>query len=500
VDVTGELESPESVVVSARLPKLHLSMAGYDVQNQNPVAVRYAGQTIRIEPVTFVGQETRLQVEGMVQKDEGTLRLNADGQMNLILLNPFLQGGATAGQVNLEILVTGPLTQPRILGKADLDGVFLRYPDMPATVLDGHGKLRFTADQISIDELSASTSLGELGAEGGIFLEGWRPVRWLINIFGSGLRLEYPRQVFSLLDLDVDLVRSETSQLLSGVVYVRSADYREEISLPELILRYGSSQSSPAAITGPETVLDIDVEGYHTFRIDNNLADLVASGDFKVRGTLQDPIILGSTRVESGRLFLEHNEYEIVRGTIAFNDPRRTRPFFNFEAQTEVRDYNVNVLLHGPLDQLNFSFRSDPPLPSPSIVTLLALGQTQEELFGGDGQGQGQAGSLALYGAGTLLTKGLGRGLQEKSSRLFGLERFSVDPFLLGNERNPAAQLTLGKQLSDNVSVTYSTVLGGDDQGQVVVMQVKLTDWLSLVGSGDQAGAIAIDFKLKKRF
>jgi translocation and assembly module TamB len=500
IDISGDLDTPELISASARLAKLVLKAGDYGFGSQGPVVLDYANQTLTLSPANFVGPETQLQLGGYFKGQDSSIRLNAKGDMNLVLLNPLLKKGATAGQLGIEVLVTGPVSQPRVLGQAELSEVFLRHPDVPTTVFDANGKLRFTTDQVSIDELSASTSLGEVGATGGIFLEGLRPVRWLVNIFGADLRLEYPEEVFSVLDVDVDLTRSEAGQLLSGVVYVRSAEYREEISLPELILRYGSSQATPVAATGPDTVLDIDVEGYQTFRIDNNLADLVASGDFRVRGSLSNPIILGSSRIESGQLFLENNDYDIVRGNITFNDPRRTRPVFSFEAQTEVRDYSVDVLLHGPLDKLNFSFRADPPLPTASIVTLLALGQTQEELGAGRGRSGDQTGSLALLGAGAILTRGLGGQLQQQSSRLFGLERFSIDPFLQGSERNPAAQVTLGKQLTDTVSVTYSTVLGGEDQGQVLVVQMKLTDWLSVVGSGDQTGAVALDFKLKKRF
>ena len=100
-------------------------------------------------------------------------------------------------------------------------------------------------------------------------------------------------------------------------------------------------------------------------RARNNLIDAVGSIDLDVRGTLRDPVMLGAITVDEGRLFLEQNEYEITRGVVLFNNPRRTQPTWNVEAQTEVRDYSVTARIQGSFDQLRLSLGSDPPLPLP---------------------------------------------------------------------------------------------------------------------------------------
>ncbi len=482
------------------LDTVRLVAEGYQVRNQTPLRVDYAGQVVRLAPVRFTGRETELEVSGSLDlRREPSVVVETKGTLNLLLLNPFLAGGSTLGSVKLETVVSGPLANPRIVGDAQVEDAFLQHPSLPTTLFETNGRLRFTANQIGIDQLSTRTPYGTLNAEGGVFLEGFEPVRWLVNVYGTGLRLEYPEQVFSTLDLDVDFLRNDNSQLLSGVVYVRSAEYEEEISLPELVLRYTGAPTFGPAVTGEEIFLDIEVEGYRTLQVDNNLANITASGDFTIRGTIDNPVVLGSLTVDEGTLYIEDNEYDVTRGTINFNNPRQTRPVFNFEAQTEVRDVSVNILVSGPVDQLKVTFRSDPPLPTSSIVSLLAVGQTQEEIFGSEG-GQDQVGSLAIFGAGALLSKSLGQRLEAQSSRLFGFDRVSIDPFLFGSERNPGARVTLGKQLGNRLSVTYSTDLGSQTQGQIVVVELQITDWLTAVGTGEQDGTLALDFKLKKRF
>ena len=57
----------------------------------------------------------------------------------------------------------------------------------------------------------------------------------------------------------------------------------------------------------------------------------------------------------------------------------RIDPVLDVEATTRVRDYDITIGLHGTLERLNTTYRSDPPLSSEDIVALLAFGRTQQE-------------------------------------------------------------------------------------------------------------------------
>ena len=90
--------------------------------------------------------------------------------------------------------------------------------------------------------------------------------------------------------------------------------------------------------------------------------------------------------------------------------------------------------------------------------------------------------------------------LASRTSRFLGLDQFSVDPFLSGSERDPGARVTLGKQLGRGLSVNYSMDLGNTSQSQIVVFEYRVADWLTALGTREQDGSVAVDFKLKKRF
>lgn len=504
--VEGPLAEPEHLDLQALLERIQLSVQGYQLQSDQPARLRYREGTLQLQATTLRGEDTAVRLEGTATLvDRRRIDMRAEGTANLRLLNGFLDTGSTSGGIRLDAVISGPLEEPRIvgrasLGKESLEKGFLFHPRIPVTLFNAEGEFKFTANQISIDSFNADTPYGKINAEGGVFLEGFVPRRWQINAFGSNLRLEYPENLVSIVDVDVDFLRGEKSQLITGAVYLRSAEYSRDTSIPELILEYTRSQALPPPTVGQEDIaLDISVETYQGIRIDNNLARVVASGEFTLRGTLENPVILGSMTIDEGTLFLEGNSYELVHASVNFNDPRRTRPVFNFEATTDVREYTISVVVNGPVDKLNVNFRSDPPLPTPSIVSLLAVGQTREQIFGSEETGRTQAGTLAIYGAGQLLSKSLGEQLEARTSRLFGLEKFSIDPFHSPSRGDLGAEITLGKQLTRDLSLTYRTDLTNDRQGQTVIFEYRLTDWLTTVGSRDN-DSIAVDFKLRKRF
>ena len=500
--VAGPLFDPGRLEVRAELSDLTLSLSGYELRNRSPLQLVYSQPGLQVSPFRLGGEQTELQIGGRWDPGESkNPGIEISGLVNLTAFNTILPAGAMAGQLRLQALVAGSLGNPQILGSAQLEDGLLNHPDLPTALFDVAGQLRFTANQVALDNFSAQTAYGPVSLEGGIFLEGFLPAGWQVHLLAEGLRVDYPPQTISILDVDADLIRSEFQDLISGKIRVVSADYTENVSVGQILSLYArrETEASPPA-GGRDVKLAVTVEGQQSLRARNNLIDAVGSIHLNVRGTLRDPVMLGTITVDEGRLYIEQNEYEITRGMVHFNNPRRTQPTWNVEALTQARDFSVTARIQGSFDQLRLSLSSDPPLPSPLILSLLAVGQTPEEILGTSGQQHPQIGHLAAIGAGTVLSKSLTAPLASRTSRFLGLDQFSVDPFLYGSERDPGARVTLGKQLGRGLSLNYSMDLGNTSQGQIVVFEYRVTDWLTALGTREQDGSVAVDFKLKKRF
>ena len=141
----------------------------------------------------------------------------------------------------------------------------------------------------------------------------------------------------------------------------------------------------------------------------------------------------GRAEIERGRLYFQGRTYVIQRGTLDFVNPQRLDPLFDIEAETRIRSYRVTLRVSGTLERVTPTLTSDPPLSSLQILALLA-GQDESEVANlTQAQARPNQGNLAAAGAATLAAGRLSEsvGLEREAERLFGLNRFSIDPSLL---------------------------------------------------------------------
>jgi translocation and assembly module TamB len=82
---------------------------------------------------------------------------------------------------------------------------------------------------------------------------------------------------------------------------------------------------------------------------------------------------------------------------------------------------------------------------------------------------------------------------------LFGLNRFSVDPLLIGRGTDPTARVTIGRRVTKDLSITYSTNLASN-QDQIILIEYQASDRLSFVASRAQDGTFGLDVRLRRRF
>jgi translocation and assembly module TamB len=233
-------------------------------------------------------------------------------------------------------------------------------------------------------------------------------------------------------------------------------------------------------------------------------AHLEAESTLRARGTAEHPILLGHIHVLSGDLYFHDNRYKVARGDLNFVNPFRMDPVINFEATTNIQQYEITLNFTGQASKMNLSYRSDPPLPGNDIVTLLALGQTSSEatMHGGV---TGQAGAAGNSGGATaLLSEAISSQLGGRVERLFGITRFRVDPGLAGfgtttSGQNVGARVTVEQQVTRDLTVTYVSNVSSSQQ-QVIQVEYNLNRNISIVGLRDQNGTFGVDIKIKKRF
>jgi len=509
VNEDGEF-STEGLEGTATFSELSFRAEDVQLTASTPVKVRLSRSEVVFERMQFTGPGTNVMIDGThAIGPAGSQALSIEGQLNLRVLNGLSPDFFSSGTGEVAIRIGGTYAQPRLNGTASVAGASL-------TVLLGseswnisnlNAALRFTANQVQIDSATGNLGGGRLTASGGALLDRFVVSRFLINLHGENVTAPFPENFNSTLDANIEIKGTSREQLISGVVSLRRAEYTEDIELADLIdfrRRESIEEGGEVELTRTALFGDLRVEGRNALVVRNNLADLVGSVSLQLNGPVKDPVISGRISATSGTLNFRNDRYDITRALVDLPPAAGADPIINIQGESEIRGYRVIVNLTGPLSQPQAIVRSEPALPQADVVSLITTGQ----LVSGDTS----ASILSQSGIGTatsLLTDALiNAPAQRATSRLFGLTRFEINPVLGRTGSSPAARLTLGRRISRELSVTYSTDVASDPN-QILSVEYRLSDRLSFIAQYEQAStrelssrnnSFSFEIRFRKRF
>jgi translocation and assembly module TamB len=242
--------------------------------------------------------------------------------------------------------------------------------------------------------------------------------------------------------------------------------------------------------------LDIRVTSAPQLNFQNSYAKLAGDVDLRVRGTLASQAVLGRISITEGSATFAGTQYQLQRGEIYFSNPVRIDPTIDLDATARVEDYDITIGLHGTIDKLNISYRSEPPLSQADVIALLALGRTQEEqqLYN---QEQTSAGINPTTDA--ILSGALNATVSSRVQKLFGVGSVKIDPAFVGTLGNSMARITVQQQVSRNVQLTYATNVNSTAQ-QLIEAQIDVTRNVSIVAIRDEAGVFSTVVRIRRRY
>lgn len=502
IALNGSLLHPESIVADANFSRLAVNYANMHLENTGSVHFRSTRDALEIEPVTFHGAETNLQIAGSIQfAGRRALGLRLNGALDLRLLGGFIPQLDARGPAQVNAAFEGTLDRPRITGRVHIDNASARAADFPAGLSAVQGDLIFDATRLYFENLSAESGGGTLHLSGTVNYDV-SPLRYDISVRSDRVRVRYPEGMSWLAGGTFRLTGTLAAGTLSGRVLVERVTLTQGLQVASMLV------SVKEGITGPSTTsaylrnlqFDIQVLSAPDARMEWPGAELQADADLRVRGTWEHPIVLGHIHILSGNLNFAGNRYRVTRGDMNFANPFRLDPVLNVEATTTIEQYEITLNFNGPASKLTLAYRSDPPLPANDIVTLLALGQTASEATARSGSTT-QTGTAS---ASAILSEAISSQVGGRLERLFGITRFRVDPGLAevgstGSGQNAAARVTVEQQIARNLTITYVSNVSST-QEQVIQVEYNVDRNVSIVGLRDQNGTFGIDIKIKKRF
>lgn len=525
VRVVGELSDVDHLLVDGTVDRVEMRLFDYAIRNAAPVRLSLDHNEIKVDDLQLVGDDTRLRVSGSVNLGDERIALTAAGDANLGILQGFFKDVRGSGRAELTAAVDGPLRRPVFSGSATVTDGRVRHFSLPNALDDINGVLHFDAGGIRLDDVRATFGGGRVQFGGRIGFDGYTPGELNVTARGEDMNLRVPEGIRSLVDADLSVTGNYAAPTLGGTVTVKSAIWNRRIDTPGSIFDLASRRSASAGDAGPEPVptfplkFDIQLHVPSTLRVENNLARMVANADLNLRGTYDRPVVFGRAEVERGEVTFEGRRYRITRGAMDFTNPNRIEPFFDIEAETNVRvpgqTYRVTISMAGTSDGLRPTVNSDPPLPTADVLALLlsdvrrsptAANSVAPELRAIADPNQAQADILTSR-ATQALTSPISAEVGRVVEQAFGVNTFQLSPSFVdpngtqASRINPTARVTIGKRISDRVYLTFSRSVGTNID-QIVLLEIDQSDRVSWILSRntEDTQTYALEFRVRRVF
>lgn len=521
LNISGQAKEPDTFVMQADLSQITFDYEFVKLQNVGPVRLTYGHSEVHLEPATLSGTDTNFQISGAAGfSGNRELNLKIAGSINLRLAGGLFAGLDARGVAQLNTTIAGTFSNPQVIGQAKIVNASAHYSDFPAGISSLNGDVVFDRSRMLLNNFSAQAGGGTLKISGNVEY-GARAVAYELDATASHVRVRYPQGMSWLVDGNVRFSGTGQGATLSGDAIVQRVVFAPDVDFSSMLVAShspaavsapaSSKGNGPAApvVSGPATSsaylrnlqFDISARAVQGMQIQWGSAHFTAEGGVRVRGTWEHPIVLGSVHLLSGEMAFHGNTYRLSRGDINFSNPFHFDPVLNIEVATTINPYEITLDLTGAASRMQLSYRSDPPLQSTDIINLLALGSQGEQ----SGLTTTSSSQAQNFQATSLLSEAITSQIGAPVERLFGVTNFRIDPFLATSlvgqsvTQTTEARVTIQKQVTRDLSITYSTNAASNQQ-QVIEVDYAIRREITIVALRDINGIYGISIKFTNHF
>jgi len=415
--------------------------------------------------------------------------LNLKGSFNNLELVIPLKG--VAGQANYLAEIRGSPNSPEVKGVVDFKGPLFPLPKFANELKDYSGLMLVEGNKVVIRSLQAKIGGGDVQGSGEIQLGKGGIERIDVKAEGKDMLLSPFERSRALADGTLWLVKDSSRFDLEGNFFIKRLSWRREVYERIAFSSVSPYQLSTEPSFFDDLTLNIRLRANDNAWMENSLGRINGRFDLTITGNVNAPIVSGDIEALGGEVYFQDRKFRVLKGRLSFFNPVTLNPYLDFQGETYVKDYRVSFSLSGLIDRLKPEYSSSPPLPPEDVLALLALGEAFKRTYSYDR-------STELSTA-SFLSFQLAEQAKKRTEKLFSLDRFRIDPFIMGTSTEMTARLTVGKNISKNLSILYSTNLTTQRE-EIVRLEWELTDDFSLVGIRDEIGRISFDVKVRKRF
>ena len=240
--------------------------------------------------------------------------------------------------------------------------------------------------------------------------------------------------------------------------------------------------------------LDVTVKMGDKVRLYNKyLYDMLLEGNLHIIGSTMFANVEGMASVKRGTIKYLNTPFKIDSAVAAFPIPGSPMPNINLRAHSRINSTNIYVAVHGPLDEMDVTLTSDPPMSQQEIFRLITLKTRAAE-----SSTMTDEDMRNLLAAGLQMT--IFGNVEDFLNTTFGIDEFrifqgSIDTgvgFVVDSrlshhnskEDRDQYNLYIGKYLTDKILLSYT--MSFDNKDRRFAIQYELDKRVSLGASIDE--------------
>ncbi|HSP07607.1 MAG TPA: translocation/assembly module TamB domain-containing protein, partial [Acidobacteriota bacterium] len=500
-EINGTLQPAGVDHLAGVLDRIEINWSGLRFEQARPLNVQLSDKVILINDSLLVGSHISASLTGKIfPSDDWRLDLNLNADAGLELLQDLNKEITASGTATARIAIGGTLQNPALTGAAEIKDGFFRHYSFPNSLTDINALFTFKNKSVSLQSLKATSSGGTLTAGGSATIKGYDLDTYRFDLYADHIRVHYPEGLRSTVNSELHLQSDRNASYLVGDinvlqgVYARSFEETPDIFGYARVPTFAALAGAPAAQQPMQLNVHLHSDGDLLVR--NNFANIESFGDLNVVGTMDNPVLVGRMEVRKGTITFRNRQYNVVRGALDFQNPYRTEPILNFVAETKVREYNITLNFNGTFDRIYHDLSSDPPLPKDDIYALLGIGNTREALAGGS---YDVSTLIAGQQISEFIANPITSPLEREFKKVFGLQRFQIDPTYVRSTNVATARVTVQKDVSQDFSFTYSTNVFTTAE-EIILLQYRIKNDIQVTASKDERNRYGIDVLVTKTF
>ncbi|MBE9505108.1 MAG: translocation/assembly module TamB [Proteobacteria bacterium] len=474
-DLSGRAELAEMINSTAELKVKHFQVTplGYNLNSTAPFNVNYVDHEVIISGLSAKGKQSNVDLNGKISSS-GILDLILSGETEVAGSERYLKPvEEMSGALTFNSTIKGSTEKPLLNATLKADKGLVRFVGFPYDLTDIKGELTLEQNRMTIDSVDGKLEGAQFSGGGNLIFNKLFVDESNLYFDVEEVALRFPSWLSSKGHGRITVTSKGKEATLGSDLEITRAIYSEEFDFRKLM-----KKDSAEAVKEEKSAKKAGLNFNMHFRADDNIiikndsADVEMKGYLNLLGQPNNTVLIGKIEVIGGKVYFHNKEFSIINGDINFADTEKINPFFELEGETNVKDYNVHLSVSGYKDNYTLDLSSNPPLEEKEIVSLLVLGYTSNEL-------KTEGTEMTSIEALSLLLQGE---LESKVKKYFGFDRFQIDPYYSEYSGSTEARITVGKELRENLTATYSRGLSSLQEEQLNV-EYRVDDNLSLMGS-----------------